>query len=97
MIQAVQNASAINIYSLTGKHVRVKPPASEPLDSFDGEDKAIISSEAKLLNEMDKYNSGQSDELNLAVTCITSKTQVEAEAKVIDTKKEMLDTVIKNT
>lgn len=92
MIQAVQNASALNIYSLAPKRV-VNPP-SEPLQSFDREDKAIISAEAKLLNEVDKYNNGESDELNLALTCLTSKHEVEAEASVIKTKKEMLDTVI---
>ncbi len=51
MIQAVQNASAIKY--LFAYAIRVKPPASEPLQSFEKEDQAIISAEAKLLNEVE--------------------------------------------
>jgi hypothetical protein len=47
-----------------------------------------------MLNGIDKYNSGQSNEIDLAFTCITSKNQVEAAARVINTKKDMLDTII---
>lgn len=92
MIQGIQNTQNINSYFPSEKKANFV--ANEPLNSFETEDTAIISAQAKILNELDKYNSGQSDELNLALTCITSKNQVKAVARVIDTKKEMLDTIL---
>jgi len=70
-------------------------PQQAPLQNFDVEDKAIISSQAKILNELDKYNNGQSDELNLALTTMTSKHQIEASLSVIKTKNELLDSIMK--
>ena len=92
MIQGIQNFSSINSYFSSEK--KADFIANKPLNSFETEDTAIISAQAKLLNELDKYNSGQSDEINLALTCITSKNQVEANARVIKTKKEMLDIIM---
>ena len=71
-----------------------QPPQVEPLHSCDIEDKAIISAEAKLMNEMEKYNSGQGNEVDLAVTRINSVNQVDAMVKLINTKKDMLDKVL---
>jgi len=90
MINGIQSSERVLNY----------PPSSspkvsrEPLNSFETEDTAIISAEAKMLNELDKYNSGKSNEINLAVTCLESKHQVEAVARVIKTKTEMLDTIM---
>ena len=67
---------------------------SGSLDNFDNEDHAIISAQAKLLNEMEKYNSGQGNEVDLAVIRIKSETQVKAEVNLINTKKEMLDSIL---
>jgi len=92
MIQGIQNTSNISSYFPYEK--KADFVTNEPLNSFETEDTAIISAQAKILNELDKYNSGQSDELNLALTCITSKNQVKAVARVISTKKEMLDTIL---
>jgi len=92
MIQGIQSSSNINSYFPSEK--KADFVTREPLNSFETEDTAIISAQAKILNELDKYNSGQSDELNLALTCITSKNQVKAVARVISTKKEMLDTIL---
>jgi len=92
MLQGIQNTSSINPYFPSEKKANFV--ANEPLNSFETEDTAIISAQAKILNELDKYNSGQSNEIDLALTCITSKNQVEAVARVIDTKKEMLDTIL---
>ena len=92
MIQGIQNSSSINPYSPSEKKANFT--ANESLNSFETEDTAIISAQAKLLNELDKYNTGQSNEIDLALTCITSKHQVQAVARVINTKKEMLDTIL---
>ena len=64
-------------------------------DNFDIEDNAIISAQAKLLNEFDKYNSGQGNEVDLAVTRVTSENQVKAMVNVINTKKDMMDSILK--
>jgi hypothetical protein len=66
----------------------------EPMNSFADEDQAIISSEAKMLNELDKFNSGADNLLQLVGASINAKYTVQAEARVIDTKKEMMDTVL---
>lgn len=68
--------------------------AFEPLNSFADEDEAIISSQANLLNELEKFNSGEGDAVNLAVASIMTKFTVSAEVDVINTKKDMLDTIL---
>lgn len=70
----------------------VDTPASST--SFDIEDKAIISSEAKLQNELEKFNAGQGDALDLALTEVMAKTTVSAEVNVIQAKKDMLDEIL---
>lgn len=66
----------------------------EPLNSFTEEDQAIISSQAKLLNELDKFNSGGGNLTDLALANIMSKITVEAEVNIIQTKKEMMDDIL---
>lgn len=66
----------------------------EPLTSFADEDQAIISSEANLMNELDKFNSGQGDAVDLALAGVMAKTTVEAEVNVINAKKQMFDTIL---
>ena len=92
MIQGIQNTPSIN--SSFPPEKKAIWAGSEPLNSFETEDTSIISAQAKLLNELDKYNAGQSNETNLTLTCINSKIQVNASAKVINTKKEMMDTIL---
>lgn len=66
----------------------------EPLHSFARQDEAIVSSQAKILNELEKYNSGQSDEVSLALTTVTSKLHIEANLRVIQAKDEILEDII---
>jgi len=66
----------------------------EPMNSFADEDEAIISSQAKMLNELDKFNAGEDNLVNLVGASVNAKYTVEAEVNVINTKKEMMDTVL---
>lgn len=66
----------------------------EPMNSFADEDEAIISSQAKMLNELDKFNAGADNLVNLVGASVNAKYTVQAEARVVDTKKEMIDTVL---
>lgn len=66
----------------------------EPLTSFADEDEAIISSEAKMMNELEKFNAGGDNLLELVESSVNAKITTQAEARVIDTKKEMLDTIL---
>lgn len=66
----------------------------EPIDSFYQEDEAIISSEAKLQYELEKFNSGAANAVDLALANVTAKTTVNAEVNVIQTKKNMLDVLL---
>ncbi|MDD3149289.1 MAG: hypothetical protein PHV68_00495 [Candidatus Gastranaerophilales bacterium] len=58
------------------------------------EDEAIISAQAKLLNELEKYNAGESDEIKLALTVEESTTQTEAMYNVIGAKNQMLNSIM---
>jgi len=93
MVSSIKNTDGIYFSPYSGGNTAQKA-ANTTLNSFDTEDKAIISAEAKLLNELDKFNSGQGDAIDLAVTSITSKHQVEAIVNVINTKDKMMDTVL---
>lgn len=66
----------------------------ESLNPFGDEDEAIISSQAKLLNELDKFNSGADNLVDLMGACVMSKITVEAEVNVIQAKKDMLDCIL---
>jgi hypothetical protein len=95
IIERISNNYATNSYpysAISQKKEGFGTPA--PLHSFDSEDEAIISAEARFLSELDKFYAGKSTETDLALAGITSKIQVQASAKVIKTKKDMLDTVL---
>ena len=93
MINGIESSSITNFfYSTERKENNYVPTGS--INSFEVEDQAVISAQAKLLNELEKYNTGKSDELNLALTCVTSKNQIKAVAEVINTKKEIFETVL---
>lgn len=62
--------------------------------SFEDEDQAIISSQAKLQNELEKFNAGESNPVDLAVASEISKFTVSAEVNVINTKKDMMDAIL---
>lgn len=66
----------------------------EPINSFNDEDQAIVSAEAKLLNELNKFNSGAGNDVELAAANVMAKVTVEAEASVIKAKKDSLDTLL---
>lgn len=68
-------------------------PTSSLLN-FDIEDRAIISSQAKILNELEKLNAGEGNEVDLALASVMGRVQVEAAATVIKTKDEMMDSVM---
>lgn len=99
MVQGIGgiNNSPIVSYNLASKAVKTTSAydTQESLNSFDNEDTAIISAQANLLNELDKYNSGAGNDVELALTSVNSKNQVEANVAVINAKKDMLDSVMK--
>lgn len=63
-------------------------------DSFIEEDQAIISAEAMLQNELEKFNSGGDNFVELAAACVLSKITVEANVNVINAKKDAMDAVL---
>jgi len=66
----------------------------EPPFVYENEDTAIISAEAKMLDELDRYNSGESNELKLVMTSNEAKYQVMANSRVIKVQKEITDSVM---
>lgn len=71
-----------------------KPGAYSPSDSFIEEDQAIISAEAMLQNELEKFNSGGDNFVELAAACVLSKITVEANVNVINAKKDAMDAIL---
>lgn len=66
----------------------------ESLNSFADEDKAIISSQAKLQYELEKFNSGADNLVELAAANVMAKFTVNAEVNIINTKKSMMDAIL---
>ncbi len=66
----------------------------DSLISFDEEDEAIISAEAKMQYELEKFNGGADNLLELIGASVNAKFTAQAEARVVDTKKEMLDIIM---
>lgn len=72
-------------------------PLKEHFDSsisFDEEDEAIISAEAKMQYELEKFNAGDDNLLELIGASVNAKFTAQAEARMVDTKKQMLDTIL---
>lgn len=67
---------------------------NDSMISFADEDQAIISSQAKLQYELEKFNSGGDNLIDLMVTNVTSKITTKAAVNVINTKKDMLDAIL---
>ncbi|EKE04234.1 MAG: hypothetical protein ACD_20C00095G0013 [uncultured bacterium] len=91
MIPEIGNITKLDYAAQT---IKSNTDIRRPLTSFDVEDQAIISAQAKLLNELEKFNSGEGDIVNLAVQSAISELTVTANANVINTKKEMIDTIL---
>ncbi len=68
--------------------------AGYSLLNFSREDTAIISAQAKLLSEVEKFNSGEGNAVDMALTGVVSKHQIAANVNVVNAKKEMLDEII---
>lgn len=66
----------------------------EPPTSFESEDQAIISAEAKMQYDLEKFNSGGDNAVDLALSCVVAKNTVSAEVNVINAKKNMFDTIL---
>lgn len=68
--------------------------ATGSLLNFETEDEAIISAQAKILNELERFNAGEGNELDLALATTMGELQIEAVATVIKTKDEMMDSIM---
>lgn len=62
--------------------------------SFDDEDQAIISAQAKLQNELDKFNSGGDNIVDLVTASVMARFTTSAEVNVINIEKDMFDTIL---
>lgn len=89
MIESISSTSQI----YTPQYAPLAKPAGGLLN-FDIEDEAIISAQAKILSELDKFNAGAGNELELVMANVMGKIQTEAAVNVIKTKDEMMDTVM---
>lgn len=91
MVEGIGNTT--NIETISGVSTRSFERGAS-FASFDIEDKAIISAKAKMLNELEKYNAGESDEVTLALETVKGKTQIEANLRVFETKNDILKQMV---
>lgn len=70
------------------------PQSYTSLNDFSDNDQAIISAEAKYLNEIEKFNSGNGDAVNFAITGEITKFSVAANVNAINAKKDAIDAVL---
>ncbi len=89
MIESINSSQGVN-YIQNNNYSRA--PGS--LLDFSSEDQAIISAQAKILNELEKFNAGAGNEVELALASTMGKIQVKAAVSVINAKGEMVDAVM---
>lgn len=94
MVSNINNIQQSNFQPEMFQRQSLAKDKLEPLNSFTEEDQAIISSQAKLLSELDKFNSGGDNLVDLALANIMSKITIEAEVNVIQTKKDMMNDIL---
>ena len=95
MVSSINNINQISFQPQRSVPQVPPPETSGSLASFDEEDNAIISAQAKMQYELEKFNSGSGDPLDLALSEVIAKTTVAAEVNVIQTKKDMFDEILK--
>jgi len=94
MISGVNNIEQTTFQPQFSQPQTSSKDSLEPMNSFADEDQAIISAQAKMLNELDKFNAGGDNLVELATASIIAKTTTEAEVNVINAKKHMMDDIL---
>lgn len=94
MISGINKVEQSSLQPEISQRQSSPPTKFEPIDSFYEEDQAIISSQAKLQYELEKFNSGGDNAVDLALANVTAKTTANAEVNVINTKKNMLNVLL---
>lgn len=94
MVSSINNIQQSNFQPQFSQQQFSSIDTQESPTSFEDEDKAIISAQAKMLNELNKFNSGADNAVDLAVSCVVAKTTVSAEVNVINAKKHMIDDIL---
>ena len=94
MINSISSVSSYTPIATYRSSTAATSGGGSSLLNFDKEDQAIISSEAKMLNALDQYNSGEGSEIDLALTNVMAKHQVGASIQVIKSKNEMVDSLM---
>lgn len=89
MVESISSSQGLNFYQHKNY---TRTPGS--LLNFDKEDQAIISSQARILIELEKYNAGEGNEIDLVIASSMGRAQVEAAAKAINSKGEMFDAIM---
>lgn len=94
-INDIYNIESSSFSPQTSQREAYTKDISESFKSFSDEDEAIISAEAKLQYETEKFNLGGDNVVELMTTSVMSEFTVEANVSVINTKKDMLDEILK--
>lgn len=94
MVSSINSIGQITYQPQIYQRQAFKTDATEPLTSFDDEDEAIISTEAKMLNELEKFNSGAGNIVELAVASEMAKFTASAMVNVVNAKQDMIDCVL---
>lgn len=94
MVSGVNNLGQYGVQPESYRRQLASTESSASLTSFSVEDEAIISSEANLLNELEKFNSGEGDAIDLALASVMAKITVGAVVNVIQTQNDMFDSVM---
>lgn len=69
--------------------------APSQLGNFEEEDQAIISAEANMQYELEKFNSGADNLVELALSNVMARITTGAEVNAINVEKDMMDEVLK--
>lgn len=87
----ISGISSTTVYAPYQQSTR---PTGGTLSTFDIVDEAIISEKAKMLNKLEEYNAGKTDEIDLALTTATSEIGIEANLRVFESENEMMKKIV---
>ena len=97
MVESINDVKSLNVAALKKQMSdfnETKKLETNKKRSFEQEDQALISAQSKLLNEMERFNSGEGNIVDMSTTIAITTTQVDAAIKIMKVKYSILKDVM---
>lgn len=94
MVSGINNIEQSNFQPQFSPRQSTTGYTPSSINSFDAEDEAIISAEAKMQYELEKFNAGGDNLVDLALSEVMAKITTSAEVNAINAKKDIMDDIL---